>query len=117
MLCPKCGFENPDGAKFCGKCGTSMTIDYRTEPQTQIGKPPFLPDGAPVSSGLKTGIIVGTLFIPLLGIIMGIIYMNDPNPAKKAVGRLWLWVGISVCVLSCICGIIACVIGMSGSYY
>ena len=22
MKCPNCGFENPEVAKFCGKCGT-----------------------------------------------------------------------------------------------
>ena len=24
MFCPKCGTENPDGAKFCSKCGTAL---------------------------------------------------------------------------------------------
>jgi len=24
MKCPTCQFENPQGMKFCGKCGTKM---------------------------------------------------------------------------------------------
>ena len=25
MRCPSCGFENPEGVKFCGECGRSLT--------------------------------------------------------------------------------------------
>jgi class 3 adenylate cyclase/tetratricopeptide (TPR) repeat protein len=25
MRCPSCGFENPEGLKFCGECGTAVT--------------------------------------------------------------------------------------------
>ena len=25
MHCPSCGFENPEGTKFCGECGRSLT--------------------------------------------------------------------------------------------
>lgn len=27
MLCPSCGRENPEGAKFCGECGTPFRQD------------------------------------------------------------------------------------------
>ncbi len=26
MKCPKCGFENPEGSKFCNQCGASLTM-------------------------------------------------------------------------------------------
>ncbi|MGH2818927.1 MAG: adenylate/guanylate cyclase domain-containing protein [Actinomycetota bacterium] len=26
MRCPECGFENPEGFKFCGSCGTELTL-------------------------------------------------------------------------------------------
>ena len=94
MQCPKCGFENPTDAKFCGRCG---------EPFKASPPEPTPSGGGTVSDGLKIGIIVGTIFVPLLGIIMGAIYMNDPNPEKKKVGRLWLYVGIGVFALECIC--------------
>jgi hypothetical protein len=57
-----------------------------------------------VSSELKIGIIIGTLFVPLLGIILGIVFMNDPLPEKNAVGRTWLYTGIGAIVLYCFVG-------------
>ena len=29
MYCPKCGAENENGVKFCGKCGNSLSQDGR----------------------------------------------------------------------------------------
>jgi adenylate cyclase len=28
MNCPKCKFENPEGIKYCGKCGSKITSSY-----------------------------------------------------------------------------------------
>lgn len=104
MKCPKCGFDNPPEAKFCGKCGEPLAAPTPAPPM-----PP--PAGEAVSQGMKTGIVVGSIFVPLLGIIMGAIYMNDPNPEKKKVGRLWLYVGIGVFALECFCFILLGAIG------
>jgi hypothetical protein len=68
--------------------------DFNQNPQPQHEQ---------VSDGLKIGVIIGTLFIPLLGIIMGIIFMQDTNPNKKAVGKTWLYVGLGMMALSVIC--------------
>src|SRR5215813_6833631 len=99
MKCSQCGHENLPQAKFCAKCGASITAT------PEQPRPPESPPPGPgaVSKELKIGIIVGTVFIPLLGIVMGLIYMNDPNPEKKAVGKLWLYVGIGVLALGCLC--------------
>jgi hypothetical protein len=56
---------------------------------------------------MKVGIIIGSIVIPLLGIIMGLIYMNDPSSAKKAVGKTLLFVGIGALAVWCICSMIA----------
>jgi zinc-ribbon domain len=101
MRCPKCGEENPAEAKFCGKCATRLAA---ADPSVSARPSSHPPAGDEVvSDGLKIGIIVGSLFIPLLGIIMGAIYMNDRSPAKKAVGKTWLYVGIGVFAIECIC--------------
>jgi hypothetical protein len=102
MRCPKCGQENPAEAKFCGKCATRLAA---AEPPIHPGPSgPMAIDGD-VSQGLKIGIIVGTVIIPLLGIIMGLIYMNDPSPTKKAAGKTWLYVGIGVLAVECVCAL------------
>ena len=95
MQCPKCQLENPPEAKFCGKCGGTL-------------KPlaPPLPDGG-VSQELKIGIAIGSVIIPPLGIVMGAIYMNDPNPKKKEAGKLWLFIGLGAMALWCVCSVIS----------
>ena len=101
MFCPKCGTENPDNAKFCGSCGSSMTVVR--EP---VQPPPIMPgqngNKPAASQGLKIGIIVATLFIPLIGIIMGWVYMTDSNIEKKKVGKTWLYLGIAISIVYCV---------------
>ena len=94
MQCPKCSFENPPEARFCGKCGETM----------KPPAPPTPPPAGVVSKEMKMGIAIGSVFIPLLGIIMGAIYMNDASPEKKAVGKFWLLVGLGAMTLQCVCG-------------
>ncbi|MEO8426302.1 MAG: zinc-ribbon domain-containing protein [Verrucomicrobiota bacterium] len=96
MLCSKCGFDNPTEARFCGKCGIALTLVAAVDPVSAPG----------VSQEMKIGIAIGSFFVPLLGIIMGAMYMNDPNPAKKAVGRLWLFVALGSIALWCVCALI-----------
>lgn len=35
MFCKRCGSENPEGAKFCRKCGASIIADSTTSNQKQ----------------------------------------------------------------------------------
>ena len=35
MFCPKCGAELPDGATFCGQCGTSISSNAPVNPAPQ----------------------------------------------------------------------------------
>lgn len=76
-------------------------------PQPGPGVPPH--GYEPVSSGMKTGLAILSFFVPLAGIILGIIFMNDPNPSKKEAGKLWLTVALISMGLSflCTCGFMA----------
>jgi hypothetical protein len=56
-----------------------------------------------ISNGLKYGVAIGSVFMPLLGIIMGIISMTDKDPEKQAAGKLWLGVGGGMMAVSCAC--------------
>lgn len=104
MFCPSCSHKNVDEAKFCAKCGAPLRVPPAPPPappaQPAPPAPPVPPPGtAAVSGGMKWGITVGSVLFPLLGIVMGIIYMRDANPDKKAVGKLWLGVGIVLMLL------------------
>jgi hypothetical protein len=85
MYCPECGDENPDDARYCGTCGAPMRpIAPQPSASAQTAAHPS------VSTELKLGIAVATVIIPLIGIVMGVIYLTKPDPAQKAAGRLWL---------------------------
>jgi len=98
MFCPSCGHKNVDEAKFCAKCGASVHV--QTVPVSPVSPPIASPGVAStVPNGMKWGIVAGSVIFPLVGIVMGIIYMRDANPDKKAVGKLWLGVGIGMVLL------------------
>jgi uncharacterized membrane protein YvbJ len=92
MFCPHCSHQNPPEAKFCAKCGKSMIVEAGPDPKAaDIFKSD---ETGSVSDALKWGILVATVFIPLVGIVMGVIYMQNDNPVKKATGKLWLYGGL-----------------------
>jgi uncharacterized membrane protein YvbJ len=102
MFCARCGSENPDDARYCGGCGAALD-----EPETRRGtEAPVvqvanLTTGAePVPAGLKWGVLVVSVLIPIVGVGMGLYYwIKRDSPAKAAVGRLWFFVAIGLAVL------------------
>ncbi|MCH6267621.1 hypothetical protein [Neobacillus citreus] len=56
-----------------------------------------------MSGGMKALLYILSFFIPIIGIILGIIWMNDQDMEKKAIGKTCLILGIVSIVLSCIC--------------
>ena len=56
-----------------------------------------------MSGGQKALFYILSILIPIVGIILGIIWMNDQDPEKKVVGKNCLIIAIAVAVLSCIC--------------
>jgi uncharacterized membrane protein YvbJ len=104
--CPNCGHQNPDDAKFCETCGTALSTNIQ-----QVTSQPVSSGG--ISEGAKIGLGILSFIIPLVGIILGISYMNDSNPSKKAAGRTFLYLGIGGIVLGCL---FASLVGSMGSY-
>src|SRR5262245_41223552 len=102
MYCPKCGADNPNEAKFCGVCSAAMPgAPPVSQPTYQPPAPASFLPGA-VSQGLKIGIGVASVLLPIVGLIMGIIYMVDANPEKKAAGKLWLILACGGMALYCL---------------
>jgi hypothetical protein len=98
VFCPKCGTDNPPGAKFCGKCGEAM-------PATTPPPPPPPPPRVP-GSGQQVWISIATIFIPLVGLILGIQYMSRGEPEFKKIGRLYVIMAVISIVLYTTCMII-----------
>lgn len=90
--CPNCGTQNADDAKFCESCGTALSVKIPQPPPTNTG----------VSDAAKIGLSILSFLIPLAGIILGIINMNDSDPSKKAAGKLYLFLGIGGMILACL---------------
>jgi uncharacterized membrane protein YvbJ len=108
MFCPECGSENPDDARFCGSCGKPLSVADNAPASAPSGVTKVIDPSSPqeqVPAGLKYGILGASLFIPLLGVIMGIVYMvKGESEDKKAVGRLWLYAGIGIAFFYVIAG-------------
>jgi hypothetical protein len=99
MFCPECGTENPDNARFCGNCRHPLAGPagggHADSPVIELGADPQ----GTVSNGLKYGILVATLFIPFIGLVMGILYLvQGESEQKKDVGKLWLYASIAIMV-------------------
>ena len=101
MYCPQCGTKNLDQNEFCTSCGAKLSTDNKstTSPHANIksGRSPDsllkqfeTDDPSVVSSGFNIGMLIASFLIPLIGIVMGIIYMRKDHPAQKKAGKNWL---------------------------
>lgn len=111
MFCSKCGKEIPDDSAFCPFCGETVTpggttaapspsVEQFSAPAAAVSASITGTQETKVSTGMLVGIIILTIFIPLVGLIMGPIYMKDPSQAKKKAGKIWLWVGVVSLILN-----------------
>ena len=87
MYCAKCGKSIPNDSVFCPECGYSLGKVGPAASSLAVAE-------HGVSEALNIGTIVGSIILPLIGIIMGIIYLRDGNPDKKKAGKVWLLVGV-----------------------
>lgn len=94
MFCSKCGKQIPDDSTFCPFCGNAVAQAAPSTPEPRRAAPQQTAPEAQVSIGLHILIIVATVLIPLVGLIMGVIYIRSDSPAKKKAGKVWLTVGI-----------------------
>lgn len=56
-----------------------------------------------MSGGMRALLYIVSFFFQIVGIILGIIWMNDQDLEKKAVGKTCLIISIVSIALSCIC--------------
>jgi hypothetical protein len=92
MFCPKCGSLNPDDARFCGNCSAQLATKPPPEPAPKAEEIiDVTRDGVDVSPALKYGLGIAAFLIPIIGLVMGIIYLSQgETESKKDVGKFWL---------------------------
>ncbi|MFY9981775.1 MAG: zinc-ribbon domain-containing protein [Methanoregula sp.] len=80
MLCPKCGYSNPDPNKFCGRCGALLN----PAPKPVKEKPPVIsPEKKESTKPLIIKLVIAGLLlfiIPLLTMVWGMEYLMQINP-------------------------------------
>lgn len=84
-LCPKCGSQVADGAKFCGSCGS--TIDSAAN-ASGASRPPSSPQGQPSGvgkSGIAPNVAAMLTYTPLclVGLVCAILFAFVLEPYKK----------------------------------
>lgn len=93
MYCSRCGKEIVDEAVVCIGCGC---------PVQPIRSPSQSMSNSEIdkwSGGAMTGLVIGSIFIPLLGIVLGIIYLSNSSTSatrkKQALTLLIVAVAVS----------------------
>lgn len=106
MFCPHCGKENEAEARFCGHCGQSLGEPEapQTLARTRSAEPVRIIDPSPptdlVPPGLKWGVLAASLFVPPVGIGMGLYFwIRAESEDKVAVGKMWFFVAVAVVLL------------------
>ena len=93
--CANCGAASEDRANFCSSCGAALENSNGNKKPVHGYRPPVheynnpMPSdySEPMSKGLKILFYFLTLAFPLVGIIIGLIYLNDPMEEKKKFGK------------------------------
>jgi hypothetical protein len=83
MTCPNCGWESESVFAFCRGCGMAVPSGVAV-----LGRDP-----AAISTLLRWGVLAATVAVPLVGVIMGAIYLVDARVQQKALGQIWFVVG------------------------
>ena len=99
-FCPLCGYQNPDEADFCVKCGTPLLFKSQFEKDNAAFNPVIIKKTVSLGSGssqydsmTKWLIIFGYLFSilgGLLGLIIAIYLITRKNPNVRKHGIIQL---------------------------
>jgi hypothetical protein len=117
MYCPKCGYENPDTASRCARCGGTMPTE------ASLGGGGFPMQGQPIANNLVWAILA-TLFCCLPTGIVAIVYaaqVDSKLAAGDRVGALrasqlagtWSWVSLALAMIVIFLYGVLVVIGLS----
>ena len=110
--CPHCQEELEDDIKKCPYCGSSVTVEPLTSPETAAN--PLTTAVHPLTNALKVFLSVLSA-IPFIGqiiaIVAAIIFMNSPEPDRKSFGSALLTAALMLFFLTCICCVLFGMLG------
>lgn len=87
-------------------------------PQAPYGGGPVTPPpGEKISSGLKVVLIILSIIVWPVGVILGAIWMSNPDPEYKEFGKILLIIGIVAFILWCPCCCLSGWFHRTGGYY
>src|SRR5438270_6924898 len=75
MNCPNCGLDNPDTARFCSNCGTTLGPAPYSAPQYSAPQQTYPPGPMPVATGQRSvgqKIGLGCLIAVVIFFVFGI---------------------------------------------
>ncbi|MGD1994434.1 MAG: hypothetical protein PVI59_14670 [Anaerolineae bacterium] len=75
---------------------------YYQPPSQQV----YVAEGSRYSGCLKLFLYAVSLLVPLVGVIMGLVYLSRPDPESKKLGQICLILGIISFVVTCCLGAI-----------
>lgn len=70
-----------------------------------------------MSGGVRVLLYLLSFFIPVAGIVLGIVWMNDSDTEKKKIGKTCLIISIVAIVLSCVCWFAASALSIMPVFY
>jgi hypothetical protein len=117
VICPKCNTENTEDAKFCMKCGVSLTSEETRKPIMSDFRIALLATiipiiaisvtsavlGALVTLGTDFGWILWWLAVGLWGIAFIIAIIFGVRHKRSIASGIWVGIAISVIVLGTTC--------------
>lgn len=80
MYCTSCGWKNDDRARFCQRCGVALQATSQEQglPQSVATAPvQYAGFWRRFGAALIDGIIIGIIFFPIFGIVLGLSVVTD----------------------------------------
>ena len=85
VYCPECGFQNPETANYCSRCGALLAVDSGTETTMSFDVDESGEDGETLLGGLN--ISGPALVVRSGGGIAGQAFTEQPDDVNRSVSR------------------------------
>jgi hypothetical protein len=103
-VCTGCGRQIPAEYNICPFCGRPQNQQqpyYSPSTQPYQQQQHFEPVG-----GIRYVLYLLSFFSLIIGFVMFLIWMNDPNPEKRRIGKNCLIISVAAIFLSILCVVI-----------